>query len=152
VKRQRLYVDTSVWNFLFEELDLSKRAATERFFEHASQFDLFISELVLQEIERCEEGRREQLYEKVRLHTPAVLVFNEGVESLASIYVTDGVVPERYRADALHIAFTTVYDLDAIVSWNLEHIVKTKTRRLVTSINVREGFKIIDFATPEEVI
>jgi len=62
------------------------------------------------------------------------------------------IIPEKYRADALHIAFATFYEMDVLVSYNLRHIVKLKTRRLVNYINLLEGYRNLEIGTPEEVI
>lgn len=59
---------------------------------------------------------------------------------------------KNYRNDALHIAYVSFYELDAVISWNLRHIVKMKTRRLVNYINLLEGYRPVELVTPEEVI
>ena len=50
------------------------------------------------------------------------------------------------------IAVATVNDMDVVVSWNLEHIVKLKTRQAVNGINSLFGYKGIEISTPEEVL
>ena len=42
--------------------------------------------------------------------------------------------------------------MDVVVSWNLEHMVKLKTRIEANGINRLEGYHEIDISTPEEVI
>jgi len=39
------------------------------------------------------------------------------------------------------IAVSVVNELDVIVSWNFEHIVKLKTKLFVNGINKMEGYK-----------
>ncbi|MEM7818474.1 MAG: hypothetical protein QXP52_03240 [Candidatus Aenigmatarchaeota archaeon] len=92
------------------------------------------------------------MLELVKKTGPKVLVYNEDVEMLASVYVKEGVIPEEYLPDAYHIAFSSVYDIDILVSWNLEHIVKIKTKRLVSAINLKLGYKIIEICTPQEAV
>lgn len=43
-------------------------------------------------------------------------------------------------------------DLDVIVSWNFEHIVKLKTKKAVTGINLLMGYREIEIYSPQEVI
>ena len=50
------------------------------------------------------------------------------------------------------MAIATVYQADVVVSWNLKHMVKLKTRREVKAINILEGFREIEICTPLEVI
>lgn len=73
------------------------------------------------------------------------------VQSLADRYIELNVIPEKYINNALHIAAASVYDLDAIVSWNFEHIVKLKTKREVVGINAMMGYKEIEIYSPWEV-
>jgi len=74
------------------------------------------------------------------------------VDKLADIYVAEGIVPTKYRDDALHIAMATITGMDIILSWNYKHIVKRKTILMTNLINAREGYKNIDIYSPSEVI
>jgi hypothetical protein len=73
-------------------------------------------------------------------------------EKMADRYVEEGIIPERYRSDALHIAVAVINGIDAIVSWNFEHIVKLKTRVMVNGINRLLGYHEIEICSPEEVV
>lgn len=42
--------------------------------------------------------------------------------------------------------------MDVVVSWNMKHIVKLKTRMEINGINKIYGYKEIELCTPEEVI
>lgn len=62
MRRLQYYVDTPVWNFLLEEERTEHQEATERFFEQVKGLGAIgISEVVLREIERAPETRREAL-------------------------------------------------------------------------------------------
>ena len=77
---------------------------------------------------------------------------DEEIRELADRYIFERIIPEKYRNDALHIATAVVNDLDVVVSWNLEHIVKLKTKLGVEGINRLLGYKVIEIVTPEEVV
>ena len=62
------------------------------------------------------------------------------------------IFPVKYRDDALHIAIASVNDLEIVVSWNLEHMVKLKTRREIKAVNILEGYRELEICTPLEVI
>jgi hypothetical protein len=81
-----------------------------------------------------------------------ILEANEIAETLADKYVSEGIIPQRYRMDGIHIAMATINDLDIIVSYNFQHIVKLKTIIGTESINLREGYKRIGIYSPTEVI
>jgi len=88
----------------------------------------------------------------IKEYKPELLEDVAEVGRLADKYLSTKIIPEKYRADALHIAFATFYEMDVLVSYNLRHIVKLKTRRLANYINLLEGYKTLEIGTPEEVI
>ena len=83
---------------------------------------------------------------------PVQLSPNSSVEELTAAYLNAKVAPTRSLTDMAHVAYAVAYNLDAIVSWNLRHIVRLKTRLAVNGINKLLGYREIEIATPEEVI
>ena len=80
------------------------------------------------------------------------LFLDEAAKELAAKYIQEGIIPQKYQADAFHIAIASVNAMDVIVSWNFEHMVKLKTKREVVGINVFMGYKEIDIYSPLEVV
>ena len=76
----------------------------------------------------------------IKNHNVIVLPENLEAKHLASLYVSEGIIPQKYATDALHIATTTAYDLDFIVSYNFKHIVKMKTITMTEVVNLREHY------------
>jgi predicted nucleic acid-binding protein len=145
-------VETSVWNFLLEEDRPDHRAETERFFQHVSSGEsLYISEVVVREIERAPAQRRDALRRLVHQYAPTVLAISDETESLAQRHVQEGLIPPKYHDDALHLASAVVHELDVLVSWNFEHLVKLKTRVGVNGLNRLLGYPEIEIVSPEEV-
>ncbi|MBM4044768.1 MAG: type II toxin-antitoxin system VapC family toxin [Planctomycetes bacterium] len=152
-----LYVETSVWNMRVdaEEVNRQKRVVTGSFFEEAraGRHRVFVSPLVLEEIAADPDPRhRAMVMDGIRRLRPSVLEQTELVLDIGRQYVKQGIIPEKYEDDAVHIAYAVVNRLDAIVSWNLAHIVKVKTRKAVAEYNQRQGIHVPDIATPEEVL
>jgi hypothetical protein len=77
---------------------------------------------------------------------------DEEAERLMEIYVKEGVIPIKYRYDGIHIAMTTINNLDCILSCNFQHINKLKTKKITKLINEKEGYKGVDICTPMEVV
>jgi hypothetical protein len=80
-----------------------------------------------------------------------ILKVNQGVRDLARIYVERGIFPEKYVDDALHVAAASIYEVAYLASWNFEHLVKVRTRKLVNSVNVVKGFNEIEIISPQEL-
>ena len=83
---------------------------------------------------------------------PEELLVTEDVAALADRYIEAKIIPANKRNDAVHIAVATFHNLDVIVSWNFEHMVKLKTRRGVPAINTLMDYKGIEICSPLEMI
>jgi predicted nucleic acid-binding protein len=154
MKKLRIYLETSVLNFYFAEDVPSDREATHTLFEEikAGNYEAYTSLAVLEEISRAPEKEKKQMLNLIKLFNLTILEVELEAQVLADIYVREGIIPEKYRNDALHIAISTVSDMDLLLSWNFKHIVKRKTRLMANVINAREGFRNLDICTPLEVI
>ncbi len=150
VIREEIYVETSVWNFIFADDAPEKKAATEVFFRQISDVDLYISDVVLEEIKKADERKRKQLLKAIDDYSPIMCKESATVFELADEYLKRGIFPKKYRDDARHVAYASVQGLNAIVSWNFQHIVKLKTKREVRAVNTLLGFVVPEIITPEE--
>ena len=139
---------------MFEEHDKEKRKLTEKTLERLPLIaeGTYISDEVVREISRAPVPKRFQLEELLRRVNPLLLGIDEEAGELADRYIKEGIIPEKYRPDALHIAVAVVNGIEAIVSWNFEHIVKLKTRVMVNGINKLQGYHEVEICSPEEVI
>lgn len=53
--------------------------------------------------------------------------------------------------DALHVA--TVYEMDALITWNNRHLANLRKMEKINSINLKEGYtKHLELVNPMEVI
>lgn len=121
MKQLHIYIDTSVIGGCFDE----EFATTSRRLFGAIQQGraiVVVSPITTREIEGAPAPVRQVLQD---LPSGAVLPLenSEEVDHLTHAYIQAKVVGERFRADAAHIAFTTVYLADVLVSWNFRHIV-----------------------------
>ncbi|MBI5749576.1 MAG: type II toxin-antitoxin system VapC family toxin [Nitrospinae bacterium] len=151
MKKKSLYLDTSVPSAYYDERDKAIQEETIYFFEKKlKEYESYISEITVGELRRTKElPRRKQLLALIEGIT--ILPRTEEAEELADLYVKNKIIPLKYRADALHIATATLNDMDILVSWNFDHIVKYKTRQMVTGINILKGYKSIDIVSPQEL-
>jgi len=148
----KIYLETSVKNFLFAEDVPEKMKVTQEFFNILNEFELYISDIVLLEVEQAPEQKKKALLEIIKKYRMKALENSEEIEELAIIYVNEGIIPRKYYNDALHIAIATKYKMDAIISWNLTHIVKFRTKFQVKAINEKLKEKDVIICTPEEMV
>lgn len=154
MKRNDIYLDTSILNFFFEKRDIEKENSTKDLFREIMQgkFAAHISALVLREIGDAPAARKSSLLSLIKTYPIKILQITEESLALADKYLEQGIFPVKCRDDALHIAIASVSDMDIMISWNMEHMVKLKTRREVRAINILEGYNDIEICTPLEVI
>jgi predicted nucleic acid-binding protein len=151
----KIYLETTMFNFPFAADAPQYRADTIKLFEEikAGKFEPYTSEYVIRELDDTKDvGKREKMKALVADHGVTVLPASDEAKRLADIYVSAGVIPEKYSTDAVHIAAATTVGLDFIVSLNFKHIVKHKTIIETEIINAREGYKRVFIHTPAEVI
>ena len=154
MRKQKVYLETTLFNFYVDEDRGFAHDSTVALFKEiaAGKYEAFTSAYVIDELEQAPEGRREEMLNLLTEYSISVLTYNDEAKALADIYISEGVIPQRHRADALHIAITVVNDLDMIISMNFQHIVKHKTRIATGSINTLNGYRTVTILNPMEVI
>lgn len=124
MRKPKLYLETSVWNFCFADDAVDKQLATLQLFEQIKQgaYDIFVSGMVFKEVAKASAAKKELLFHLLAEYRPQKLAIRDLVLELADQYLTQGVLPVAAKADATHAAVATVYELDALISWNLRHL------------------------------
>lgn len=73
-------------------------------------------------------------------------------DELAKSYMSRGIVPEKKEDDALHVAIATVAEMDALGTWNYQHLANLRKAELFHSVSLEMGyFKKLEIVTPMEV-
>jgi predicted nucleic acid-binding protein len=150
----KLYIETTVPNFLFADDAPEKKAATEEFFKWLKicRDELFTSALVLEELEASPQSLRVKLLKTLRAVPCDVLPITQQQIGLASVYVKAGVIPVRYTDDAIHTAVCVLNRIDCLVTWNMKHLANFRRIELINQINLRYGLPPIKIHTPEEML
>ena len=150
----KIYLETSIFNFYFADDAPDKRNDTLRLFEEIRQgkYEPYTSDYVVGELQQAPEIKRKKMIDLITQYSMLVLPEDPEIQRLAKLYIAEEVIPEKYTADALHIAATTVNNIDYIVSFNFRHIVKVKTIMMTEIVNLREHYKRIGIYSPTEVI
>ncbi len=144
----RVYVDSWVYGGAFdEEFDDRSRA----FFDDVRRgwFLIVTSPVVQREIADAPASVRELFAELAAVGE--VQVVTDEAEVLAQAYLDVGILTEKSRADALHVALATVAGCDVIVSWNFKHLVNFYRAPLYSAVNVLKGHRPIVIQSPPEM-
>src|SRR6266478_3264069 len=129
----KLYLETTVPSFLFADDAPEKQEVTRQFFKWLaiSPDKLYISELVLAELNRASPDVRNKLLEAV-VRLP--------VENLS---ITD---------EAVDVALAVLNNLDVVVTWNMKHLANVRRIEGINRTNASLRLPLIRIHTPEEVI
>ncbi len=147
---KRIYIDTSVFGGYFDkEFDFDTRP----FFEQTIQKKrtIIVSDVLEIEIYRG-PGFVRDFFNSIPYEMIERVELNDEVRYLAEKYVEEKVVGKTSMADCQHIAFASVFRADVLVSWNFKHIVNLERIRGYNSVNLKEGYQMLEIRTPKEII
>ena len=150
MKTLKILLDTSVYSAMLDKRDPIRQTQTQDFWKSIDQYELFFSSINKEEIDAIKD---EMLKKKLKdfLIKGKEIEISEEVERMKSLYIKEGLIPEKFENDALLLALTSVHSIDILISWNFKHLVKRKTRIGVNLINLKEGYKPIEILAPPEV-
>jgi hypothetical protein len=148
--KQRIYIDTSViggcfdiefeeWsNRLFDDFKTGKRIAV-------------ISDVTLDELSDAPKKVQDN-FKTIPEDFIEVIISDNESRNLANLYLKEGAVSGKYYEDALHIAISTISQVNVLASWNFKHIVNLDRIRLYNAVNLKNGFSMLEIRTPREIL
>ena len=148
--KQRVYIDTSViggcfdqefeeWsNQLFDDFRMGKKIAV-------------ISDITLDELSDAPQQVQDN-FTTIPDDSLEILTSDTESRELADKYIIEKAVSGKFYEDALHIAIATTNQVNVLASWNFKHIVNLDRIRLYNSVNLKNGFSILEIRTPREIL
>ena len=151
----KIYVETSVISYLTarpsrDSLAAAHQQLTRDWWSRRTRFDIYVSELVVQEA-----GRGDAVFAMARLESIAgypVLLINAAARSLADSILHSAVLPLKAAADALHIAVAAVNGMNFLATWNCTHLANGFILQKVNALCRRAGFEPPIVCTPQELM
>lgn len=147
---EKIYLDTSVLSAYFDDRDLARQKVTRDFWSKLNEYERYASELVLDELSKMTDMDKKGAVLKLTSDFQISKLSDE-VNTLATAYVKRDLFPNRYFADALHLAFASSNGINILISWNFEHLVKRKTRILANTINLELKYPQVEIIAPPEL-
>jgi hypothetical protein len=150
----KLYIETTVPNFLLTEQAPEKRRVTEVFFEwlQLSEHRVYCSEIVFEELTQAPEAKRSKLLRALSDLQPAILPVTAQAAGLCRFYLDRGVLPSRYYNDAIQVALCACHEMDFLVTWNMRHMANVFRQEKINRANLEFGLRSIRIVTPEHLI
>jgi hypothetical protein len=148
MKQLRVYIENSViggyFDAVFEE-------ATKKLFEKFINGE-YLAIISTHTYGELDNGAPENVKSNLETISYEKIDVTETMLDLTQKYMDEKIVSESYRSDALHIAIATVSGVDVLVSWNFKRIVNLNKIKLFNSVNLKEGYNLLEIRTPLEVI
>ena len=152
----RVYLETTVLSCLTARPSRDLRVAahqqvtSEWWTTKRDQFEVYISQLVLEEVAVGDEEAAARRLEQVE--GISLLALTDASLELAEKLVADGAVPREAQEDALHIAVAAVHGMDYLLTWNCRHIANATMRSRIQATCFEAGYDTPVICTPRELI
>jgi hypothetical protein len=118
--------------------------------EEAARYEIFISQLVLEE---CSQGDPTAAAERLEIVKDIdLLAATDEVDDLADALISEKAVPASEPRDAFHIAVAAVNGIDYSLTWNCKHIANASLRSRIEKVCRDTGFEPPIICTPEELV
>jgi len=161
LKKLKVYLDTSTINFLYIDDCLEYRKATEVFFENIvskNKVETYISNVVIDEINKTDnKNQRDKLlgtfkkYPNIKILTADAEAIND-IAFLSEKYIENDIIPKKKIADSLHIAYSVIFQMDILLSWNFQHLANINKEQKIIILNKALGYNYpFRMANPLEV-
>ena len=154
--KPKVYLETTVPSYLVgrssrDLLVAAHQQITREWWEsRRADFDLYVSELVVQEV-RAGDAQLATLRLEVLSGVPR-LGINDEIMKLAEDLISAGPIPRKAAGDALHIAVATVYGCEYLLTWNCRHIANAELQRAIRQVVELYGYDVPTLCTPEELM
>ncbi|MFV1951683.1 MAG: type II toxin-antitoxin system VapC family toxin [Nitrospinota bacterium] len=147
----KIYLDTSIASAYFDTAKPLRQLITQKWFENeSSNYDLYISNVVIDEIRKTRNLKKKESVEDLLIyHKVNILNLDQRAGELANHYIVFGAIPKKEIEDALHIAIATVNNILLLASWNFKHIVNINPIRKIHEINIKYDYPLIEIGSLE---
>jgi hypothetical protein len=154
--RGKVYIETSVISYLTSRPSRDvvvaghQQITQEWWSDHSNQYELFISQAVLEEV-----AAGDPLWARSRLEAinniPLLEISAETV-ALAKDFLQLGCLPTKAEVDALHIAIAATNRIDFLLTWNCKHLANARLRNPIERICLARNYYPVIICTPEELL
>ena len=155
MNRPRVYVETTIPSFYFEQRETSdivaRREWTRQWWDSADQYyELVTSVAVIDELSQGISERSEIRLDLIQ--SLALLPIELAISDIVDVYIRHRVMPADPRGDAMHLALASYHKCDFLVTWNCLHIANANKFGHIRRINTLLGLFIPALVTRLELL
>jgi hypothetical protein len=153
---ETVYIDTAVVSFLVARPPAGTMAHqwhvwTEDWWRlRRPCFECSISGEVLREADEGDPAMSRQRL--AALSTLTVLRRTAAVDALAEVFLSAGPLPQKAKADAVHLAFASVYKMDYLITWNFKHLANAVIQSRLQPVAEQRSYRLPIICTPLQLM
>jgi predicted nucleic acid-binding protein len=154
--KSKVYIETSIISYLVARpsrdiiVAANQQATQEWWDSRKKEFEIYVSQLVIQESGVGDEGAAADRLEALS-NVPLLDIIDEAVQ-LAEKLIEQKAIPAKASEDALHIALAAVHGMDYLLTWNFKHIANATMRANVELVCRLNGYEPPIICTPLELM
>jgi predicted nucleic acid-binding protein len=150
----RIYLDTNVYGYAVDVTKGSLHRVSLDVLQMVRdrQHELIVSDVLRAEITEGAPEAVRTLFAEVRALAIEEVVTTERATRLADAYITAQAIGASHYNDALHIAFATIAQCGALLSWDVTHIVTDWRVERYNSVNRRGKYRNLAIQTPAKFV
>ena len=150
--KEKVYLDSTIPSYYFDQRESINAftVVTRKWWtEMAGDYELYLSDAVLQELNSGDYPCKTEIIELVS--TIPLLPFIPDLEQVVEFYIANYVMPKSLLGDAVHLAYSSYYDIQYLLTWNCNHLANANKRKHIRVINGRLGLSTPEIVTPLEL-
>jgi len=152
MRKKKIYLDTSVVSYLLQDDVPVEMKQTQELWDilKTGRYEVFISEVVIDELSKCAEPKRSELLALLSEidYTDTKVEGNAEIIALADEIKKINILPPKSENDRRHIAAAVFNGCNAILSWNFNHMVNVNTIDGVRMVCLANNLPLIDIYAP----
>jgi predicted nucleic acid-binding protein len=153
--KNKIYIETSVISHYTAKRSeniriLAHQLSTEEMWNQLSNFDVYISDIVIDEVSKGSLNQSEARL--IAIKDFQIIERNDKSSKLANILLSKNALPKQCLDDALHIAIASIHNIDFILTLNFKHINNPYTKTKIRKIIKEEGYRCPVLCSPEELL
>jgi predicted nucleic acid-binding protein len=150
--KNTVYLDTTIPSYYFDSRKIIKfqKDITKKWFkEESSKYNIFLSEATVYELQQGKYPQKSKIINFISQFE--ILQNDKQINQIAEVYIKNYLMPKEFQGDALHLAYSSFYKIDFLLTWNCNHLANANKRQHIKVINANLNLSIPDIITPLEL-
>jgi predicted nucleic acid-binding protein len=152
MKRKSVYFDSTIPSYYFDEresLEYPCEITRKWWKEESKNFDIYLSVETIAELNRGNYPGKDKILEfvnRIEQLEPSL-----EISQIVECYIENTLMPDDERGDAVHLAYSSYYIIDFLLTWNCNHLANANKKQHIKIINTRLGLFTPEIITPLEL-